>query len=782
MYTIRVTKETHSILALIIAKMRLFIVLLLKFLIVSVSSEDEIGSGKSENDERGIINILLLLSYEIKDSNEQPWYTDGPMIQPLAELAVEQINKREDLLSGYSVRLTVANGACNLVQHTFVNFVRSFFHGGVRFAGIVGPTCSDSVGFVSAVTGEQDISLLNFHIASSPRFTDRDRYGYSFGTAGSIHSTIGLILNLMKERNWQNVAVLYEETKVAFLTAYDHLIQELPRVYPQGKVALSAPISNFGIPLSSIINQHLRVVIVLSASDLAHKMLCLIKRRYSQLTFPVYQLVFVEVRYSYFHYPADFVLNHQRYQCSVEEITQVMEGFMMIHQKLNTSNNFTQLVSGLTYGEYFQQYDARVNGSTTEWGNPVYDGVWSLALALNNSIPKLSDIGLDLAAYTYGYKEATDIVRDEVVRLKFEGASGHISYSNITGYVLVSVDLNQVVDNTSVIVGYFSEDQQELLIRDGTRFVQSSFELEELVVHPALASLFLLLSFVGIVLLVTTHILTLVYHDLPAIRASSYRLGQLAFVGCYIIVVCFLSFSIEKVALSTSIDTASLCVIQAWTLPLGLTLILGTVTAKTWRLYQIFFLLKKPGRLLQDKFLISFVVVLAAIDVILCSVWTAEFKFTTVQHERVTDNNRIDVKVECNSDNFYAWFAALSLYQGSIMVFALLLALLTRKIRHKSFKTKSVTLIVYFLTITISLGFSLYYILLNTGRDPRVNLEYSVLSLTYLAIIYICILFLFFPPILSLLREKFFHKVPGLRNFSTNVTSKSCHPSSFMQQ
>ena len=116
------------------------------------------------------------------------------------------------------------------------------------------------------------------------------------------------------------------------------------------------------------------------------------------------------------------------------------------------------------------------------------------------------------------------------------------------------------------------------------------------------------------------------------------------------------------------------------------------------------------------------------------------------------------------------------------MVFALLLALLTRKIRHKSFKTKSVTLIVYFLTITISLGFSLYYILLNTGRDPRVNLEYSVLSLTYLAIIYICILFLFFPPILSLLREKFFHKVPGLRNFSSNVTSKSCHPSSFMQQ
>ena len=144
--------------------------------------------------------------------------------------------------------------------------------------------------------------------------------------------------------------------------------------------------------------------------------------------------------------------------------------------KLDTANHSTQLVSGLTYEEYFQQYDARVNGSTTEWGNPVYDGVWSLALALNNSIPNLSDIGVDLAAYTYGYKEATDIVRDEVVRLKFQGASGHISYSNITGYALVSVDLNQVLDNTSVIIiiiiMLYSAEMQEMREMGGIRITR----------------------------------------------------------------------------------------------------------------------------------------------------------------------------------------------------------------------------------------------------------------------------------------------------------------------
>ena len=161
--------------------MLLATVILLEIFLTTVSSEPDIGSEKSDGDENEL-NILLLMSYEIKDSNEQPWYTFGPMIQPVVELAVEQINNRRDLLPGYNVKLTSTNGACNLVKHTVVNFVKSFFHGGVKFAGIVGPMCSYSVGVVSAVTEKRDISLLNFHPASSPRFTDRDKYRYCFRT------------------------------------------------------------------------------------------------------------------------------------------------------------------------------------------------------------------------------------------------------------------------------------------------------------------------------------------------------------------------------------------------------------------------------------------------------------------------------------------------------------------------------------------------------------------------------------------------------------------------
>ena len=122
------------------------------------------------------LNFLLLLSFEIEGSSEQPWFSEGHMLQPAAELAVEQINQRDDILADYSVNLTVANSACNLKLHTIVNFVKTFFYSGLKFPGIVGPLCSDAVKLISPITRQEDVSVLNFHIGSSEQFTDRNRF------------------------------------------------------------------------------------------------------------------------------------------------------------------------------------------------------------------------------------------------------------------------------------------------------------------------------------------------------------------------------------------------------------------------------------------------------------------------------------------------------------------------------------------------------------------------------------------------------------------------------
>ena len=719
------------------------------------------------------INFLLLVSFEIHNvSSEQPWFNDGPMIQPGVELAVEQINQREDLLVGYSVNLTVANSACNLLGYTAIGFVANLFHGGVKYAGIVGPTCSESVELVSPITGQEGVSIINVHIANSQVLTDRSRYRYSFSTVSSSQAYVGLFTHLMRENKWDSVAVLYEGSVTVYLTAYNLLVQQLPNVYPTGRIAFSAPVSDDSFPLSSIVNQHLRVVIVLSTTNMARKIVCLIQRRYPQLLFPTYQFVFIG-RHSFLSYPTILTLNHRHYECSVEEIIRGMEGYLLTHIKLDVANSI-ELVSGVTYSEYFQQYQERVNGSTTEWANPTYDGVWSLALALNNSIPRLNEIGLDLVDYTYGHREATDIIRDEVLKLHFQGASGHISFSKDTGFTTSSVPLHQVVDNTSVLIGYFDEDKEHLVLEKDAEFVDDSFPSKKVVVHPILGGSVVLITILVLALIVAVHILTLLYNKFSYIRASSYRVGQLTFIGCYMIVLCLLCFTLQKISSTPAISTTTLCVIQVWSLSLGFTLILGTVAAKTWRLYRIFVHPWKPGSFLHDWVLMTVVLVLTAVDVVLCSIWSAKFKFTMIQQNIVTHNNTIEVRAECHSEYYHAWFGALSIYQGLIMASALVLALLTKNISYESFKTKSVIFLVYFLTITLSLGFPLYLIL-NTTRVSGVNVEYVVLSLTYLAVVCLCFVFLFFPPVLSLLRVKVFHKIPGLKRYSKRRISNKLY-------
>ena len=175
-----------------------------------------------------------------------------------------------------------------------------------------------------------------------------------------------------------------------------------------------------------------------------------------------------------------------------------------------------------------------------------------------------------------------------------------------------------MVNHKYSLVGYYSEDTQQLLLVQDTNFVDNSFESVELVVHPALASLFVFVMVVALVLVVGAHVMALANSKFVTIRTSSYRLGQLIFIGCYVIAVSYLCFTTYKVATTASVNITSLCIIQAWTLPLGLTLILGTLTAKTWRHYRIFFLLKNPGKFLQDRVVRAVVLALAGIDVILC--------------------------------------------------------------------------------------------------------------------------------------------------------------------
>ena len=71
-----------------------------------------------------------------------------------------------------------------------------------------------------------------------------------------------------------------------------------------------------------------------------------------------------------------------------------------------------------------------------------YDEIWALALAINNSLPMLKSKNLSINSYTIREHETTSIIAEELAKVSFQGASGHIKITN--RHVPYKVKISQV--------------------------------------------------------------------------------------------------------------------------------------------------------------------------------------------------------------------------------------------------------------------------------------------------------------------------------------------------
>ena len=120
---------------------------------------------------------------------------------------------------------------------------------------------------------------------------------------------------------------------------------------------------------------------------------------------------------------------------------------------------------------------------------------------------------------------------------------------------------------------------------------------------------------------VAIHVVTMVYRN-SSIKASSPNVNYLAYARLYILFVDAMivttrdGFPINKQAYG------GLCNVSNFTIYAGITLLLGTICAKTWQLYRIFMHLE-PGYFLRSRFLIAFTLLLVSVDIVLRVLWTA---------------------------------------------------------------------------------------------------------------------------------------------------------------
>ena len=394
----------------------------------------------------------------------------------------------------------------------------------------------------------------------------------------------------------------------------------------------------------------------------------------------------------------------------------------------------------------------------TAWANPAYDGVWALALALNSSLGELEDKNINFTNESQNRQnEITEIIQRHLLKVDFEGITGRIRFENETGFVNKTMDLYQYNDSgVSKKIGFFRSGELTISPTANPEFIASEFPYKRL--DTIIAVFFIIIEIAALLLAILAHVINIVYRNYTTIKASSYRLNQFVFVGCYLVIIGAVSYTLsETIQISTTTQTG-FCNFILWTSNLGLTLILSTVCIKTWRLYYIFKkreVTKLNKALIKDKTLAGIILVLILVDILIGVIWSFIDPLKPKEDTFMESDGVIVTEIKCESKLTEVWLLTTISYKGVIMLSSLTFALLTRKVNMKQFETNNIVILVYLLSIISSISVPTYLIIrvINVGT----TVHFIIISILLDSAVYICLFVLFLPPIIPLFREKYHH-------------------------
>lgn len=574
--------------------------------------------------------IFAMGPFQDSQTGRSPNWDGGPALIPAARLAVDHINNRSDILQGYTLNLLEGESGCDLIYKTFINFTAQVFYHPKRqrIVGMVGPGCSDSAIILEKLISQPQINLLQISIANTPSIDST--HVNSFRTVGSGLVFIDAYLKLIDIAKWERVGVLYDEEREFHTSIYNAFIDQLG-----DKLAFSLPLKFYSfVNINEIKVLGIRVIFVFAGRNLSRNVRCLTYK--ADLRFRRVQFLFIERVSEDFIGPV-YVLS-PKVTCSVEEMKDAMNGVILITnppQRNDTeSNNTAARISYVEYESMYQTYldsylaQPHISKSYAERDLPAtvsryfsgyYDAVWALALALNKSVE-------------YGSNQTiaqivTNDLRANLLNLSFEGMSGLITFDGERKDVpTIGVSLSQfTTDKNTTVTGFFVTGT---LTFDGD-FIDHDFERETYRIPLELGITMIAVAITLSIPLMLLQLAFCKYSNVKAIKATSPQLNHLILSGCYLFIVVILSKTILEtfpsfLAQNSGIPYRITCSSIYWSTALAFTLVFGTISSKTWRIYKIFghFKQRRVG-CVSDEHLVLFVTVLIVIDVVLLTAWNS---------------------------------------------------------------------------------------------------------------------------------------------------------------
>ncbi|XP_072047140.1 gamma-aminobutyric acid type B receptor subunit 2-like [Amphiura filiformis] len=716
------------------------------------------------------------------------WEVSG--LVPGIDLALEQINAREDLLPGYDLQIVWNDTQCNPGLSSKMLFDQIYRE--PQKIMILGGGCSLGSEAIAGTAHYWNLISVS-PTSSSPALSNRVKYPLFYRTYPTDQSHNPARVAVMKEFGWTRVATIHENYEIFSSTVSD-LVSELK----EANITLISSESFVDNPKNQIENlkkQDAKIIVALMYADKAQKVLC----EASKLNMTGEGYVWMLVGW---YHNKWWQVDYGPLDCTKEELTEavvISNYFGIRSQALSSTDEVT--IGNLTASKYDEYVKYQLDNNpkysrlTFTIEHPFgYDTVWAIALALNGSIDVLKTTVFSdgrmrrLEDYTYDDNEMMMVFFESLAQVSFLGVTGPVRFEKgdrvgITIIQQLREDLleHKVFDFNPVDVQDPLRWTSDIMWPGGkvpldhTPEVQITIVILHVTVGKTLFISMCALAGAGILLALGFLVFNIKFRKQRYVKLSSPNLNNLIITGGMIVYTGIFFNGVDTKLVSFNFKEAC-CQLNVWALSVGFVLAFGSMFSKTWRVYQVAAFKTPKRKVITDHLLYKVVAVLLLIDVGILTAWQVidpmklVVKELYTRDDPTTPNQLISPYIElCESEYILYWLLALYIYKGILCIFGAFLAWETRKVTIDALNdSKFIGISVYNVIILCTIGVTVSFLM---GDDPE------ALYIFLCGIIIFCntvtLLVIFIPKIISV------WKFPAGESISaTNATKHLNLPSS----
>uniref|UniRef100_A0A182N8X1 G-protein coupled receptors family 3 profile domain-containing protein n=1 Tax=Anopheles dirus TaxID=7168 RepID=A0A182N8X1_9DIPT len=688
----------------------------------------------------------------------------GQACMPAAKLALQDVNENPDLLPGFNLTLHSNDSECEpgLGASVMYNLLYNAPQKLMLLAG-----CSTVCTTVAEAAKMWNLVVLCYG-ASSPALSDRSRFPTLFRThpSATVHNPTRI--KLMQKFGWSRVAILQQAEEVFIST-----VEDLETRCKDAGIEIVTRQSFLSDPTDAVRNlrrQDARIIVGLFYVVAARRVLC---EMYKQQLYGRAYVWFFIGWYEDNWYEVN--LKNENISCTKEQMKMAAEGHLTTEALMWNQNN-QKTISGMSSEDFRKRlnaalivegYDISHNRYPEGYQEAplAYDAVWSVALAFNKTMQRLSEqnSGKNLKDFTYTDKETANAIYAAMNSTQFLGVSGVVAFSS-QGDRIALTQIEQMVDGQYYKLGYYDTQADNLTWFNKEKWDGEKVPQDRTIVRRVLRTvslpLFICMSTIssfGILVAIALIVFNIWHRHRRVIQSSHPVCNTIMLFGVIICLVSVILLGIDGQFI-TADNYPKVCQARAWILSTGFTLAYGAMFSKVWRVHRFTTKTKTdPKKKVEPWKLYTMVSGLLTVDLVILLTWQMQDPLqrrleTFPLEDPISSNDDVKIRPElehCESHNNSVWLGVIYGFKGLILVFGLFLAYETRSIKVKQINDSRYVGMSIYNVVVLCLITAPVAMVIASQQDA----SFAFVALAVIFCCFLSMLLIFVPKVIEVLRH-----------------------------